>query len=205
MSVQILRLVSGGVGGTQGGRDAHGDSGDNGDDSCVCAGSIRAADVDARGCRARPRCVVRHHDDRPFEVEGVLRQALRIGSSIPFAEAIRRLRLSRADRLSGRFELRTGRSVRSTAWSMFRCREFRKAARRRQSWVERSFPDSPSTCQTALAPSVLSVIQPDIPWGCPPEHRSRRRSLLPGDHFAAGDAAFSSGHVTWSERNDGRH
>ena len=56
---------------------------------------------------------------------------------------------------SGRFELGRGKSVPSTAWSMFRYRTFRRAATRRKNWVERSFPDSPSTSQTAREPSGL--------------------------------------------------
>lgn len=46
---------------------------------------------------------------------------------------------------------------------------------------EHSFPDSPSTSQTAPEPSGSSMIQPAIPWGCTPGRRSRQRSPGPID------------------------
>ena len=101
----------------------------------------------------------------------------------PFRGRTWQLRLLRVDRPSGRFGLRKARSVHLTAWSMFRCRTFRRAARRRRSWGEHSYLDSPSTFQMALEPLGLSVIRPDIPWGCTRGRRSRRRSPRPSNQF----------------------
>ncbi len=42
----------------------------------------------------RARCVVRHHDDRYVEGEGVLREALPVGSSTPFKEWIWRAQIA---------------------------------------------------------------------------------------------------------------